>query len=69
MQEEKYKQEKPYKPRKEWNWKVNIEYADFPSEARKRLSYELFAESLANQYRNKQKFLQEECKYKEKIAD
>ena len=49
-----------YKPRKEWNWKVSIEYVPFSSPRERQRSYELFAESLVNQYRNKQKFLEEQ---------
>lgn len=43
------------KYRKKYDWEINIEYVTFLDETRRRLSYELFAESIVNAYKNMQK--------------
>ena len=37
---------------REWDWEVEIEYVPFPSRQRRERSYELYAESILNAYRN-----------------
>jgi len=44
-----------HRTRRKWNWEVEIEYVPFPSKQRRERSYELYAESLLNAYRNRLK--------------
>ncbi len=39
-------------------WKVRVEFVPFTSERQRERSYELYAESIINGYKNKLKFLE-----------
>ncbi|MFH0795871.1 MAG: hypothetical protein V2A65_02295 [Candidatus Omnitrophota bacterium] len=49
-----------YKRGKRDKWKAIIEYVPFPNERVRQRSYELFAESILNAYRNKQKLTEKQ---------
>ena len=49
------------KQKAKYEWKVAIEYVPFTTPRERERSYEFYAESILNAYRNKQKFLKS-CK-------